>query len=140
MNDMEREKGELEYLFLDRKWEQLLKTEETMKYPNILKRLPLTEKNKEKICEHFQVTYSISNETVFIRTAFSGWIVYLRGDRVVKLLHESSRLSKSQLCKKQKMKCTEGYHKQKLPSENFYEVVCYIKRHDAGLMKRMGKR
>lgn len=114
-------------------------TIQTMKYPNILKRLPLTEKNKERICEHFQVTYSISNETVFIRTAFSGWIVYLKGDRVVKLLHESSKLSKSQLCKKQKMKCTEGYHKQRLPSENFYEVVCYITKHDVGLMKRRSR-
>lgn len=38
------------------------------------------------------------------------------------------------------MKCTEGYHKQKLPSENFFEVLQYIKGHDAGLVKRMSKK
>ena len=42
--------------------------------------------------------------------------------------------------KKQKMKCTEGYHKQKLPSENFFEVIQYIKYHDAGTVKRMSKK
>ena len=38
------------------------------------------------------------------------------------------------------MKCTEGYHRQKLPSENFFEVLQYIKGHDAGLVKRMTKK
>ena len=38
------------------------------------------------------------------------------------------------------MKCTEGYHKQKLPSNNFYEVVQYIKNHDDSMVKRMAKK
>ena len=38
------------------------------------------------------------------------------------------------------MKCTEGYHKQKLPSENFFEVIQYIKYHDAETVKRMSKK
>ena len=38
------------------------------------------------------------------------------------------------------MKCTEGYHKQKLTSENFFEVIQYIKYHDAGTVKRMSKK
>ena len=42
--------------------------------------------------------------------------------------------------KKQKMKCIEGYHKQKLPSENFFEVIQSIKYHDAGIVKRMSKK
>lgn len=38
------------------------------------------------------------------------------------------------------MKCTEGYHEQKLPSENFFEVIKYIKNHDTGTVKRMAKK
>jgi len=38
------------------------------------------------------------------------------------------------------MKCTEGYHKQKLPSDNFFEVIEYIKYHDSGTVKRMAEK
>lgn len=110
------------------------------KYREDLKQIPLTETNIKKICKYFQLSYSISNDTVFVRTAFSRWIVYLQKDKVKKLLHENYRICKSQYFKKQKMKCTEGYHKQKLPSENFFEVIQYIKYHDAGTMKRMSKK
>lgn len=110
------------------------------KYRNDLKQLPLTEINIGKICKWFQVSCSISNDTVFIRTAFSRWIVYLQEDKVKELFHENYRTSKSQYLKKPKMKCTEGYHRQKLPSENFFEVLQYIKGHDAGLVKRMTKK
>ena len=38
------------------------------------------------------------------------------------------------------MKCTEGYHKQKLPSENFFEVIQYIKYHETYVKeKQTGK-
>ena len=57
-----------------------------------------------------------------------------------KLLHENYRICKSQYLKKQKMKCIEGYHKQKLPSENFFEVLQYIKYHDSETVKRMSKK
>lgn len=110
------------------------------KYREDLKQIPLTETNIKKICKYFQLSYSISNDTVFVRTAFSRWIVYLQKDKVKKLLHENYRICKSQYFKKQRMKCTEGYHKQKLLSENFFEVIQYIKYHDAGTMKRMSKK
>ena len=110
------------------------------KYKDDLKQLPLTETNIEKICKWFQLSYSITSEIVFVRTAFSRWIVYLQKDKVKKLLHENYRICKSQYLKKQKMKCIEGYHKQKLPSENFFEVIQYIKYHDAGTVKRMSKK
>ena len=110
------------------------------KYREDLKQIPLTETNIKKICKYFQLSYSISNDTVFVRTAFSRWIVYLQKDKVKKLLHENYRICKSQYFKKQRMKCTEGYHKQKLPSENFFEVIQYIKYHDAGPVKRMSKK
>ena len=110
------------------------------KYKDDLKQLPLTETNIEKICKWFQLSYSITSDIVFVRTVFSRWIVYLQKDKVKKLLHENYRICKSQYLKKQKMKCIEGYHKQKLPSENFFEVIQYIKYHDAGTVKRMSKK
>ena len=51
-----------------------------------LSQLPLTVKNIASICKRFQVSYNISNEAVFIRTAFSRWIVLIQDDKVVKLM------------------------------------------------------
>lgn len=110
------------------------------KYRDDLKQLPLTEANIERICKWFQLSYSISKSTVFIRTPFAGWIVYLQDDKVKQLFHENYRPRKSQYFKKQKMKFAEEYHKQKLPSENFFEVMQYIKSHDVATVKRMAKK
>lgn len=104
------------------------------------KNLPLTEKNIEAICSQFQVSYSISNDVVFLRTAFARWIVYLRDDKVAELFHENYRPCRSQAFRMHKVKCTEGYHKQNLPSENFFEVLRYIDSHDSGTVKRMAKK
>ncbi len=107
---------------------------------SVLRNLALTDENIERICKRFQLSYSISNDAVFIRTAFARWIVYLQDSKVKKLFHENYRSFNSQSFKKQKMKCMEGYHKQKLPSDNFFEVVEYIKYHDIGTVKRMSKK
>ena len=107
---------------------------------SILRNLALTDENIERICKRFQLSYSISNDTVFIRTAFTRWIMYLQDSKVKKLFHENYKSLNSQSFKKQKMKCMEGYHKQKLPSDNFFEVVEYIKYHDIGIVKRMSKK
>lgn len=114
--------------------------EHNKKYGDYLKLLSLTEISIEEICKWFQLSCSISNGIVFVKTAFSRWIVYLQEDKVKELFHENYRISNSQYLKKQKMKYAEGYHKQKLPSENFYEVIRYIKDHDAGMVKRMLKK
>ena len=74
---------------------------------------------------------------VFIRTPFSGWIVHIQNDRVTKLRHENYRQRRDEALKIHK-KCFEGYHKQKLPSSRFYDVVSYIKYHDEGMLKRLG--
>ena len=105
-----------------------------------LKQLPPTETNIEKICKWFKLSYSVSSNAVFVRTAFSRWIVYLQEDKVKELFHENYRANKSQYFNKQKMKCTEGYHKQKLPSQNLYEVLRYIDSHDSSMVKRMAKK
>ncbi len=72
------------------------------KYRDDLKQMPLTETNIEKICKWFQLSYNISSEIVFVRTAFSRWIVYLQKDKVKKLLHENYRICKSQYLKNRK--------------------------------------
>ena len=111
---------------------------------NIITRLKRDEdisiESIEKICKWFKLSYSVSSNAVFVRTAFSRWIVYLQENKVKELFHENYRANKSQYFNKQKMKCTEGYHKQKLPSESFFEVIQYIKYHDAGTVKRMVKK
>ena len=105
-----------------------------------LKKLRPTEANIEMLCKHFHMTYSICNGMVFISTGFTRWIIYLQDGSVVKLLHENYKPSKSEYSKKQKKKCMEGYHKQKLPSQNLYEVLRYINFHDSSLVKRMTKK
>ena len=95
---------------------------------------------KKQNWKRLELSYSVSSNAVFVRTAFSRWIVYLQEDKVKELFHENYRANKSQYFNKQKMKCTEGYHKQKLPSESFFEVIQYIKYHDAGTVKRMVKK
>lgn len=117
------------------------KTKETQKKKTRdWKNLPLTEKNIEAICRQFQVSYSISNDLVFLRTAFARWIVYLRDDKVVELLHENYRPCKYQASGRHKRKSMEGYHKQQLPSENFFEVIRYIKSHDNSTVKRLSQK
>lgn len=104
------------------------------------KNLSLTEKNIEALCRHFHMSYSICNEMIFVRTKFTSWIIYLQDGRVEKLLHENYKPSKSEYGKRQKKKSIEGYHKQKLPSQNLYEVLCYINGHDSNMVKGMAKK
>ena len=102
-----------------------------------LRELPLTDENMSMICNKFRLDYNIASEMVFIRTPFSGWIVHIQNDRVTKLRHENYRQRRDEALKIHK-KCFEGYHKQKLPSSRFYDVVSYIKYHDEGMLKRLG--
>lgn len=105
-----------------------------------LKKLRLTEKNIEMLCKYFHMSYSICNGMIFVKTGFTRWIIYLQDGKVSKLLHENYKPSKSEYSKKQKKKCMEGYHKQKLPSQNLYEVLRYIDSHDSSMVKRMTKK
>ena len=63
-------------------------------------------------------------------------IVYIQDDNVVKLRHENYNQKRNEAIKIHK-KCIEGYHKQKLPSSSFYDVVSYIKYHDESMLKRL---
>lgn len=110
------------------------------KHYNEMQYLPLTEKNIGAICKHFQVSYSIGEKVVFVRTSFTSWIVCLDGNAVSKLFHENYKPCKNEYSKRSKLKGIEGYHVQKMPSSNFYRVICYIKKHDDSLIKQWGKR
>lgn len=101
------------------------------------RKLPLTEQNIGKICRHFQVSYHIGEQMVFIHTRFSSWVVLLKDNQVEKLLHENLNLVHMQVLKHQKKKCMEGYHKQRIVTNNFYEVVGYIKQHDEVIKQRL---
>jgi len=104
-----------------------------------LRMLPLTPSNMAQICDRFHLEYNIVSDMVFVHTVFSRWIVYLEGNMVTELKHESYRQNRSQLLKQHK-KCLEGYHTQKLPSNNFYDVINYIKCHDTGTLQKMGRK
>ena len=41
-----------------------------------------------RICDMFNLEYSVTNDAVFIKTPFGRWIVYLKGDEVKELHHE----------------------------------------------------
>ena len=57
-----------------------------------------------------------------------------------KLFHENYKPCKNEYSKRSKLKGIEGYHVQKMPSSNFYRVICYIKKHDDSLITEWGKR
>ena len=44
--------------------------------------MPLTIENMNRICDMFNLEYSVTNDAVFIKTPFGRWIVYLKGDEV----------------------------------------------------------
>lgn len=104
-----------------------------------LRELPLTEENISMICNKFHLEYNVASNVVFIRTPFSRWIVHIQDDRVTKLRHENYRQRRSEALKSNK-KCMEGYHKQKLPSDKFFDVVNYIKRHDENMLQGLGNK
>lgn len=61
--------------------------------------------------------------TVFIKTAFSRWIIFIDDYHVTRVKHENY---KNQWRNSQK-KCIENYHTHNLKTTSFYDVACYIK-------------
>ncbi len=77
---------------------------EDQKQKEKLSQLLLTEENIEKICKRFKVSCHISNDMVFIRTAFSRWIVYLKDNKVEKVFHLTEE-NIEKICKRFKVSC-----------------------------------
>lgn len=105
-----------------------------------LRKLPLTEQNIEKICRKARLSCHIIDNAVFIKSRLSRWIVYLDGNRVSKLCHENYKPNREQYLKRQRQKFTEGYHKQELHSDNFYEVIQYIRKHEIIAKNRLSQK
>ena len=104
-----------------------------------LRKLPLTDENISKICNKFRLDYNVATDVVFIRTRFSRWIIHIENDIVTELQHENYNPRRNEAFKVHK-KCLGGYHKQKLPSKYFYDVVSYIKYHDDGMLQKLGNK
>ena len=74
-----------------------------------------------RICDMFNLEYSVTNDAVFIKTPFGRWIVYLKGDEVKELHHENYRSRRGEPLNAHK-KCIDGYHKQKLVSNKCFQM------------------
>lgn len=88
------------------------------------------------LCDKFGFTYTIAANTVFIKTAFSRWIIFIDDYHVTRVKHENY---KNQWRNSQK-KCIENYHTHNLKTTSFYDVACYIKRHDERMLKNYGSK
>ena len=64
-------------------------------------------------------------------------VAFLRqkGYEVKELHHENYRSRRGEQLNAHK-KCIDGYHKQKLVSNNFYDVIYYINCHDSSMTRR----
>ena len=87
----------------------------------------LTDRRISGICEKFGMKYTISQGVVFIRTQAFSWRVYHDGQKVTEVLHENYR---GGVIPGRGRKSNEGFHRQKIYSRDFYEVIRYIYRHD----------
>lgn len=126
----------------EREWSCFKRTEPTARKitdTGDLRNLPLTVKNMSQICNRFHLKYNIISDMVFVHTEFSRWIIYLKDNEVNELKHENYRQTRSQALKAHK-KCMEGYHTKQLPSNNFYDVISYIKYHDKGMIHRLSRK
>lgn len=102
--------------------------------------LPLTEKNIANICKRAGLSYHMINNAVFVKSGFSSWIIYLEDDQVINLYHENYKVNREHRLKRQHQKFAEGYHKQELYSDNFYEVIQYIRKHEMFAKNRLPKK
>lgn len=107
-----------EYLFVDMEWNQM---------PG------------HRVIEFQKVLMAVAgdgrNQIGFERALKQAGIEYKKN-----YLHYENYRARKNNALKVHAKCMEGYHKQKLPSTNFYDVVCYIKNHDMGMLKRLDEK
>lgn len=88
-----------------------------------------SEEKVAKICERFNMDYKFSDSVLFVRTKMSSWRIYHDGIKITNIYHENYRKSKSEIGKRKK-KCNEGFHRQDIKCNNFYEALSYIHSHD----------
>jgi len=119
-------------------WETVSKKIRRRKATTDLRMLSLTDENIQLICKKFGFKCSIVSDVVFLTTPVGFWRIYLGKDKVEKVFHGNYRLNKSEFCKKKK--CNEGFHKQDVSMENFFDVIRYIYYHDKNMYKGKNKK
>ena len=97
--------------------------------------LPVTEENIQHICDKYEMKCNISDYVVFLTTKCGYWRIYLNGDKVEKVLHGNYQMRKSDFKKHKKF--SEGFHQQRIWTNDFYDVVRYIYCHDRDMCTRM---
>ena len=113
--------------------EEVAKNRKTHNAENV-RLLPLTEENIELICGEFGMKCSVAFDVVFLKTKAGYWRIYIKDDKVDRVFHGNYRMSKTDFGKKKK-KYNEGFHEQKISTDNFYDVVRYIYYHDKYMYK-----
>lgn len=110
-------------------WKPFYKNTKKDKEPEDLRILPLTDKNIRRICGIFGLKCKIISNVVLITTSAGEWRLNITEDQVTKVFHENYRSGRSGFFKKSK-KWSEGFHRQEIRSDNFYDVARYIYYHD----------
>lgn len=93
-----------------------------------IRKHPLTDEYIRWVCSRFGLKYNISYNVIFISSHVGHWRVYLAGNKVENVFH--GNYIESVNTYKKKKKCNEGFHKQDVDYDNFYDVVRYIYYHD----------
>lgn len=99
------------------------------------RRYPVTEKNIQRICNDYGIKCSFTDYIVFLTTKCGYWRIYMEGDKVEKVMHGNHQIRKSD--SKKNKKFNEGFHQQKLRTNDFFDVLKYIYCHDRAMCVRM---
>ncbi len=95
------------------------------------KKQKLTDENIGAICGEFGLEYHIASNVVFVTTNISHWRIKLHNNKVHSVLHSNYNASKYYT----KPGRCRGFHKQKVSSDDFYEIIKYIYYHDENKYK-----
>lgn len=88
-----------------------------------------------KICEEFNMEYSLAEGIVFIKTQYSNWRIFHDGRVVTDVYHENLRMDMADKVWKEYGSFNDGFHKQRIFSNNLYDVLYYIHTHDRDFFK-----
>ena len=99
----------------------------------------LTEEDIFRICGEFELTCSMVSNVVFITTPMGYWRVYLHNGKVKQVLHGNYKARNRSIAASEfynrKKKANQGFHRQNIAMESFYDVAKYIHNHDKKRLK-----
>lgn len=134
-----------------KKTKKKVKKQKTLKKQNVmveaketknkvmLEKNVLTEEDIFCICGEFELTCSMVSNVVFITTPVGYWRVYLRNGKVKQVLHGNYNARNRSIAASEfynrKKKANQGFHRQNIAMESFYDVAKYIRNHDKKRLK-----